>query len=83
VKYKASKLKNYQKGTGGGGPPPTSLQETEKRLISLMGMESVIGHLSVIDPAEVCSILNLLITNCKGLCPQCKKLVQDFEPREG
>jgi len=45
--------------------PPTFLQETEKRLIVLMGMESVTGHLSVIDSAEVCSILNLLITNCK------------------
>ncbi|KMQ87503.1 hypothetical protein RF55_13197 [Lasius niger] len=51
VKSKASKLRNYQKGTGGGGPP-ASLQETEKRLLNLMGVESVIGHLSIIDPAE-------------------------------
>jgi len=53
-------LRNYQKGTGGGGPSPVSLQETEKKLIALMGIESVIGHSSVIDPAEV-NILTLFI----------------------
>ncbi|XP_032664104.1 uncharacterized protein LOC116840803 isoform X3 [Odontomachus brunneus] len=51
VKSKAAKLKS-QRGTGGGGPSAVSLHETEKRLIALMGIESIRGHLNVIDPAE-------------------------------
>lgn len=51
-------------GTGGGGPLPASLQETEKRLIALMGVESITGHLSVIDPAEVGYTLRFI--NCKN-----------------
>ncbi|XP_067207126.1 uncharacterized protein [Linepithema humile] len=65
VKSKASKLRNYQKGTGGGGPSPASLQETEKRLIALMGIESVIGHLSVIDPAEISMHRYYMKCKCK------------------
>jgi len=53
---KTSKLRNYSKGTGGGGPSPVSLQETEKILIALMGIKSVIGHSSIIDPAKVSTI---------------------------
>lgn len=62
TKSKASKLKNYRQGTGGGGPSPAALHETEERLIALMDIESIIGHTNVVDPSEV-SIAQNVITS--------------------
>ncbi|XP_032663937.1 uncharacterized protein LOC116840803 isoform X1 [Odontomachus brunneus] len=67
VKSKAAKLKS-QRGTGGGGPSAVSLHETEKRLIALMGIESIRGHLNVIDPAE--STARQCLRNSNENCPQ-------------
>lgn len=53
TKSKAAKLRNYQRGTGGGGPFSAPLHEIEEKLITLMGMESVTNHSNIIDPAEV------------------------------
>ncbi|XP_036150553.1 uncharacterized protein LOC118648332 [Monomorium pharaonis] len=53
VKAKATRLKSYQKGTGGGGANGNPLLEIEERLISLIEIEAAIGHENIIDPAEV------------------------------
>ncbi|XP_011691485.1 PREDICTED: uncharacterized protein LOC105452235 [Wasmannia auropunctata] len=74
TKAKAAKIKNYQRGTGGGGPPPAPLLEIEERLISLMGIESIEGHTSVIDPAEPqssrqCDVLNEVVFSFQSQFP--------------